>query len=65
MESQAEVKLGKRRTPTIDECQEDDAGNTTLGRWSKEEHEKFITGKSAVLYNPLLIAITLYGKDWK
>ena len=30
------------------------------GRWSKEEHEKFILGKST-----LYLGIQLYGKDWK
>ncbi len=33
---------------------------TATGRWTKEEHEKFILGISI-----FKIGIQLYGKEWK
>jgi SHAQKYF class myb-like DNA-binding protein len=35
----------------------------TAGRWTKEEHKKFVTGKYAVDLN--VLALKNYGKDWK
>lgn len=41
----------------------------TAGRWTKEEHKKFVQGKKILhifqILTSLLIAIRLYGKDWR
>jgi hypothetical protein len=35
------------------------------GRWSREEHEKFIEGNSLTFLKFLFLAMSLYKKDWK
>jgi hypothetical protein len=41
----------------------------TAGRWTKEEHKKFVQGKKILhifrILTFLSIAIRLYGKDWR
>lgn len=39
-----------------------------MGRWTKDEHEKFLEGKYATEYrkfDPYFIALRLYGNNWK
>lgn len=41
-----------------------DFENKTIGRWAREEHEKFIEGKNMISIN-IIIALGLFGKEWK
>ncbi len=34
----------------------------TTGRWTREEHKKFIEGKPSLSY---YLGLKLYGKNWK
>ncbi len=44
---------------------EDNDPNNITGRWTREEHEKFIEGKVRYIIIEFLIAMYLYKKDWK
>ena len=37
----------------------------TTGRWSRDEHEKFIEGNAYLFFFYYILALSLYKRDWK
>ena len=52
-------------TEVEEEREDEDSGqNKTFGRWTKEEHKKFVQG-NRYFHIFISLAMKLYGKDWK